>query len=76
MVERTVKDFQAGQRVVYIPNHAQGDNKHPDCEHGKVSSVNDSCVFVRFDKYVQRFGWDGATSQGCQPYNLEPEGAA
>lgn len=34
--------FQAGDRVVYVPTHAEGDRNHPDCERGKVSSVNDA----------------------------------
>lgn len=63
-------DFSPGERVVYVPTHAEGDLRHPDCEQGAVSSVNDHTVFVKFDQYVKKFGWDGATSQGCDPCDL------
>lgn len=57
------RDFIAGQRVEYV--HFDGKT-----EAGTVSSVNDRYVFVRFDKHVQKFGWDGATSQSCDPNDL------
>jgi hypothetical protein len=45
-------DFSKGQRVRYIPHHANGDTKHPDCENGVVSSVNDTWVFVKYDNQM------------------------
>lgn len=63
-------DFQHGQRVRYIPGHAGGDSSHPDCEDGAVSSANHLYVFVRFDKTVAKLGWDGTTSQSCEPDDL------
>lgn len=33
-------------------------------------STTDKTVFVRFDRHVKKFGWDGATSQGCDPNDL------
>lgn len=65
-----LKEFEPGMRVAYVPTHAEGDLTHPDVEVGKVSSKNHKYVFVRFDKYVERFGWDGATSQSCDPADL------
>lgn len=62
--------FADGIRVRYIPGHARGDFDHEDCEDGAVSSQNGYSVFVRFDKQVAKFGWDGATSQGCNPTDL------
>lgn len=57
-------------RVAYVPTHAHGDLTHPDVEVGKVSTWNTRFVFVRFDKSVAKFGWDGATSQSCDPADL------
>jgi hypothetical protein len=55
--------FESGDAVTYVPNHAHGDLKHPDCEHGIVSSVNASgTVFVRFG--------GRPNSQGCNPEDL------
>ena len=44
----TTNDFAVGDSVLYVPNHAHGDSKHPDCERGVVSSTNDVNVFVRY----------------------------
>ena len=67
-----LSDCQPGQRVRYMPQHAFGDEKHKDVEIGEISSVNHKYAFVRFDKYVRNFGWEGATSQACDPEQLEP----
>jgi hypothetical protein len=42
-------DFKKGDRVLYIPHHAQENQEHPDCEQGVVSSINDTYVFVKYD---------------------------
>lgn len=73
MSDYKIEDFTKGQRVVYVPLHAHGDLAHPDCERGAVSSVNAKTVFVKFNKSVEKFGWDGATAQGCDPTSLEKE---
>lgn len=57
-------------RVRYVPNHARGDRSHPDCENGRISSVNTVNVFVRFDKHFARHGWEGTTAQSCDPESL------
>ncbi len=62
--------FEHGMRVRYVPMHADGDITHEDCEDGTVSSVNRFCVFVKFDKNLRRLGWEGTTSQGCNPDDL------
>jgi hypothetical protein len=41
-------DFQVGDKVLYVPNHAHGDPNHKDCERGIVSSQNGVYVFVRY----------------------------
>lgn len=43
-----MKEFNVGDQVLYVPNHAKGNHGHPDCEHGLVSSMNDRFVFVRY----------------------------
>lgn len=57
----TVNDFENGEPVTYVPNHANGDCSHKDCERGFVTSSNEKFVFVRFN---------GCTSQACDPANL------
>jgi hypothetical protein len=68
--ENTLEDFLPGDHVIYVPRHAYDNLEHPDCRRGEVSSVNGHCVFVKFDEQVQKLGWDGTTSQGCQPTDL------
>lgn len=46
------KDYKKGDKVRYIPNHANGDTTHPDCENGVVSSVNEKWVFVKYDNLM------------------------
>ena len=61
--KKTVNDFKAGQNVTYIPNHADNDTGHPDCEEGQVTSKNDKYVFVKFSATA-------ANGQSCDPSNL------
>lgn len=65
-----IKFATPGVRVAYIPGHAFGDIRHPDVEHGVVSSSNSKNVFVKFNEALSRFGWEGATSQSCYPEDL------
>lgn len=67
-----VTGFKTGDRVIYVPTHAKGDITHEDCEVGTVSSVNpySETVFVRFDKQVEKFGFDQTTGQGCYTTDL------
>jgi hypothetical protein len=30
-------------------------------------------VFVKFDRQLEKFGWDGTTSQACDPKDLTDE---
>ncbi|RJR10697.1 hypothetical protein C4588_02785 [Candidatus Parcubacteria bacterium] len=66
-------DFQPDDRVRYVPHHAAGDINHPDAEIGQVSSVSRDVVFVKFDKQVSKLGWEGTTSQACDPFSLMKE---
>ncbi len=42
-------------------------------EMGVVSSKNERFVFVKFSKQLQKFGWDGTTSQACRPEDLSSQ---
>jgi hypothetical protein len=63
-------DFQVGQRVIHVPDHANGDTEHIACEHGTVSSLSEQYVFVKFDEQTNKLGWHGANSQACDPNDL------
>lgn len=71
MSKHKLTDFKPGDEVIYIPGHAHGDRAHSDSRWGRVSSVNNHCVFVRFNETVAKLGWEGTTSQGCNPEDLE-----
>lgn len=58
-----VVQFLEGDQVRYVPRHAHGDDQHPDCEHGEVTSTNGDYVFVRFD--------GKRSSQSCDPDTLQ-----
>lgn len=60
-----LSDITPNMRVAYVPSH----NKEA-LEYGVVSSKNDKYVFVKFDKQLKKFGWDGTTSQPCNPLDL------
>lgn len=56
------RDFDPGRRVLYVPNHANGDITHPDVERGVVVRTNPETVFVQFD--------GDSHPKGCYPWNL------
>ena len=37
-----------GSKVTYVPQHAEGNASHPDCENGHIKSWNDGGVFVQY----------------------------
>lgn len=55
--------FKQGDIVVYRPFTEEE-------EEGIVSSCNEYYIFVRFMKQINKFGYDGATSQSCNPDDL------
>ena len=61
--KRTINDFNIGDNVTYVPNHANNDISHPDCEYGQVTSKNDKYVFVKFSPQA-------VNGQACDPTNL------
>ncbi len=68
----TTADFQKGMKVRYIPTHAHGDRRHPDCEDGVVSSVNAKNVFVKYDNKmcIMTTGDEPYTAQATDPEDL------
>ena len=48
MSKRSLK-FNKGDRVIYVPKHANGNRNHKDCEHGIVYSLTEEFVFVKYD---------------------------
>ena len=43
-----LQEKHIGDKVTYIPTHANGQVGHPDCELGVISSWNDGGVFVNY----------------------------
>lgn len=75
---RTLDDFEPGERVKYIPRHANGNPHHPDCETGIVLRLGDirplETVFVVYDT-INRVMTDLAiasryTAAGTNPREL------
>ena len=48
-----------GSKVTYVPNHAEGNAGHKDCEGGTISLWNDKFIFVNYGT-----GTNQATSPG------------
>lgn len=75
--ELSMSTFAAGDRVVYIPKHANGDRNHKDCEAGKVSLVrkpaDEVIVFVKFDRAIALYGEEHVVGQSCYPADLVHE---
>jgi len=69
---KTTSDFEKGDLVKYIPTHAEGNHKHPDCENGVVSSVNDKFVFVKYDNKmcIMTTGDEPYTAKATDPDDL------
>jgi len=62
-----LEDCKDGMEVLYVPHHAHGDKSHSDCEHGIVSSKNDTFVFVR---YYHKNGGLKLHAQATDPNDL------
>jgi len=68
MATLKLSEIKPQMRVAYVPAHAEWDRNAIEC--GTVSSVNHKYAFVKFDKQLSKFGWDGTTSQACDPNDL------
>lgn len=45
--------MKVGNRVRYIPSHANGDASSPDCEDGIVRTIRGEIAFVVYDNAVR-----------------------
>jgi len=65
-------EFEKGQKVTYIPHHAENDENHPDCQDGVVSSTNEKFVFVKYDNgmCIMATGDEPYTAQATRPEDL------
>jgi hypothetical protein len=70
MTPHMPKDFEPGDRVAYIPMHAEYDITHGDVEWGTVSSVNNVNVFVKFDWQITYAKAEDISGQACSPSDL------
>lgn len=66
------KEFEHGDKVRYIPNHADGDERNPDCQNGIVSSANEKFIFVKYDclACTMTTGDEPYTAQATKRENL------
>lgn len=55
-----IKDAVKYSSVLYIPTK----------DIGKISSWNNIYIFVKFNKQIEKFGWNNTTSQSCFPKDL------
>ena len=62
----TVSSFKQMDTVVYVPRHKQSERTLEDCEPGRVTSINDTYVFVQF---MDNEGYK-PNSQACYPCDL------
>lgn len=67
-------ECKKGTRIKYIPTHAYGDAKHPDCETGVIKSKNDKWVFVIYDNAMCTMvtGDEPYTAAATDPHDLIP----
>ena len=65
-------DYKKGDKVRYVPNHANGDVHHKDCQNGVVSSTNERFVFVKYDNAMctMTTGDEPYTAQATKRENL------
>jgi hypothetical protein len=45
---RVLQKSDVGSKVTYVPNHANGNAQHEDCEGGTIASWNSHYVFVNY----------------------------
>ena len=57
-----LKEKHLGEPVLYVPDHANNDDQHSDCEVGFISTVSEYGIWARFH--------DGDTGAKCEPHNL------
>jgi len=48
--------LKQGTQIIYVPRHAEGDETHPDCETGFVTTLVGPNAFCRYWRKVDPFG--------------------
>jgi hypothetical protein len=61
IVNGKVSNKNVGDCITYCPLHAKGKLDHSDVEHGKISTVDERGIFVRFKSN---------SGEKCKPENL------
>ena len=56
-----VSSANIGDNITYCPPHVKGDCSHFDAEHGRISTVDERGIFVRFKS---------SSGQKCPTKNL------
>ena len=69
-IRKNKEYIEAGDRVIYVPSHAEGNINHPDAEYGIVKRWNDKFIFVNYVKN----GIPQMTAQATRPEDLYLEG--
>lgn len=64
----TTYHYQIGDKVYYVPDHANGDIKHKDVERGTITDITADYIFVKFD---HQLNLDHGSA--CHPRNIVKE---
>ena len=69
---KKISDFEKGDKVLYVPTHAEDDWRPKDCKNGVVSSRNDKYVFVKYDNAmcIMTTGDEPYTAAATRPEDL------
>lgn len=59
-----------GDRVRWVPDEANGNADHDCCQDGTISRFDGQRVIVKFDKAVERDGFDAAQEVAIDPRTL------
>lgn len=43
-----IDQLHVDAQVLYVPTHAHGNLRHPDCQRGVITAWNPTAVFVRY----------------------------
>lgn len=65
-MKKKAEDFQPGQNVQYIPQHAPGSPKCEDYDHGQVTSID-----AAEQQVMVRFIGNGSTQVACKPHHIK-----
>lgn len=61
----TTYHYQIGDKVYYVPDHANGDIKHKDVEQGTITNIDANYIWVKFP---HQLNLDHGSA--CHPRNI------